>query len=216
MSVIFASRNTYIKTFDDNAVADIRGQLITDDGLYTLALCTFMSRTNNVRWTAVVALLCAGHATAPPAVDGAIRVLAFPARTSETAVVPREDDERRPEAPDMLACLMAMSYTCVQRKTLVYLDALNRLHRIPLLGEFVTAVRTRPVDDRTPAINERLLDARGFNDVLSLSVLVDSVVRSIVKDHALKITFPKIAGLTAVGPTDSATTETSEDDEAAL
>jgi len=142
-------------------------------------------------WTAVVALHCAARP-----VDGAIRVLAFPRKSDAPPAVTwdGDDGERRPDAPDMAACLMAMSYTCVQRKTVVYLDALNRLHRIPVLGGFVTAVRTRPVDGRTPAISERLLDARGFNDVLSLSVLVDSVVRSIVHEHALKISFPWVAG----------------------
>jgi len=144
-------------------------------------------------WTAVVALRC----VARPA-DAAIRVLAFPrTRDARPAQVTRDGGggERPPEAPDLAACLMAMSYTCLQRKTVVYLDAVNRLSSIPVLGGFVTAVRTRPVDGRAPAISERLLDARGFDDVVSLSVLVDSVVRSIVREHALRISFPWIATL---------------------
>lgn len=145
-------------------------------------------------WTALVALHCTA-CTAPPLAEGAIRVLAFPKSSHIPIFHPTDEDGRTPETPDMVACLLAMSYTCLQRKTVVYLDALNRLDRIPLLGDFVTAVRTRPVDTRTPTIDERLLDARGFNNVLSLSVLVDSVFRNIVKDHALRISFPRIVGL---------------------
>ncbi|VVC31100.1 Protein of unknown function DUF1676, partial [Cinara cedri] len=108
-------------------------------------------------------------------------------------VRPTAEREPGPEPPDMEACLRAVSYTCLQRKTAVYLDALNRLDRIRLLGDFVTAVRTEPVDPRKTAISERLLDARGHNTVLSLSVLVDAVVRDILKSHVLRISFPDIA-----------------------
>lgn len=144
-----------------------------------------------VVWTALVALHCVA---APRPARAAIRVLAFPKSSHVPIVHPTsEDGDGRPGAPDMLECLMAMSYTCVQRKTAVYLDALNRLDRIRLLGDFVTAVRTRPVDGKTTAISEPVLDARGFNNVLSLSFLVDSVFRDMLKSHALRISFPRIA-----------------------
>lgn len=127
--------------------------------------------------------------------DGAIRVLAYPRSSHVPIIHPATEDDDRPEVPDMMACLRAMSYTCVQRKTAVYLDTLNRRDRIRLLGDFITAVRVRPVDAEAPAITERLLDARSFNSIWSLSVLVDSVFRSIVQDHVIKISFPWIAGL---------------------
>lgn len=140
-------------------------------------------------WTRVCAALVAFHYA-----EAAIRVLAFPKPSHVPAVRPEfEPDRRDAELPDMMACLRAMSYTCLQRKTAVYLDALNRMDRIRLLGDFVTAVRTEPVDARTPAISERLLDARGHNNVLSLSVLVDNVVRDIVRGHVLRISFPDMA-----------------------
>uniref|UniRef100_A0A2S2PL72 Uncharacterized protein n=1 Tax=Schizaphis graminum TaxID=13262 RepID=A0A2S2PL72_SCHGA len=144
--------------------------------------------TTTCRWTVLVALYWA--IVSSTAEGSAIRVLAFP-KSPSTSSVP----EPEPEVPDMIACLRAMSYTCVQRKTAVYLDALNRLNRIRLLGDFVTAVRTRPVRSRSPAISEQLLDARGFNNVVSLSVLVNAVVGDIVQDHVLKISFPRIADL---------------------
>lgn len=125
-----------------------------------------------------------------------IRVLAYPKSSHVPVFHPAaEDDDDDNDRPDMMACVRALSYTCVQRKTAVYLDALNRRDRIRLLGDFVTAVRVRPVDPDAPAISERVLDARGFHSVLSLSVLVDSVFRSIVRDHVVKISFPWIAGL---------------------
>lgn len=149
-------------------------------------------------WTALVALHCAGAPLTrrPATAEAAIRVLAFPRwpRVPFARTADGRDDP--PEAPDMVACLLAGSYTCLQRKTAVYLDALNRLDRIRLLGDFVTAVRTRPVDSGTPAISESLLEARGLNNVLSLSVLVNSVVQNMVRDHAIKISFPRIPGLT--------------------
>lgn len=151
-----------------------------------------------MHWTRVWTALIALHCGATPlirrraAVDGAIRVLAFP-KSSHVPIVHPAVERGEPPAPDMWTCLRAMSYKCVQRKTAVYLDALNRLDRIRLLGDFVTAVRTRPVDAETPAVNENLLNARGFNDVISLSVLVDSVVRNMVQDHVLRISFPNIA-----------------------
>uniref|UniRef100_A0A2S2R0H5 Uncharacterized protein n=1 Tax=Sipha flava TaxID=143950 RepID=A0A2S2R0H5_9HEMI len=144
-------------------------------------------------WTALVMLHCAGT---PLVADGAIRVLAFPRSPLVPSYEhPADARDDRPEPPDMVACLLAVSYTCLQRKTAVYLDALNRMHRIRLLGDFVTAVRTRPVRSGAPAISEGLLEARGLNDVLSLSAVVDSVVRDMVRDHAIKISFPRIAGL---------------------
>lgn len=141
-------------------------------------------------WTALVALHWAISSSAEAST---IRVLAFPKPPPESTTPGPEPAE--PEAPDMMECLRAMSYTCVQRKTAVYLDALNRLDRIRLLGDFVTAVRTRPVRSRSPAISERLLDARGLNNVVSLSVLVNAVVGDIVQDHVLKISFPRIVDL---------------------
>jgi len=147
-------------------------------------------RATACRWTALVALQWAISSSAEAS---AIRVLAFPKPPAESTVAGPEPTE--PEAPDMMACLRAMSYTCVQRKTAVYLDALNRLDRIRLLGDFVTAVRTRPVRSWSPAISERLLDARGLNNVVSLSVLVNAVVGDIVQDHVLKISFPRIVDL---------------------
>lgn len=140
------------------------------------------------KWTALVAFYWA--IVSSSAEGSVIRVLAFP-KSPSTSSAP----EPEPEAPDMIACLRAMSYTCVQRKTAVYLDALNRLDRIRLLGDFVTAVRTRPVRSRSPAISEQLLQARGLNNVVSLSVLVNAVVGDIVQDHVLKISFPRIVDL---------------------
>lgn len=140
-------------------------------------------------WARVCAALVAFHCA-----EAAIRVLAIPKPSRAPAVRPDVEPERRDaEPPDMMACLRAMSYTCLQRKTAVYLDALNRMDRIRLLGDFVTAVRTEPVDARTPAISEQLLHARGHNTVLSLSVLVDTVVRDIVRGHVLRISFPDMA-----------------------
>lgn len=124
-----------------------------------------------------------------------IHVVAVPKSTHVPIVHPV--NESRPEAPNMIECLWFLSYTCVQRKTAVYLDALNRMDQIPLVGDFVTAVRTQPVDDDSPAISENLLEARGFNSVLSLSYLVNSVVQSIVREHALRISFPRLAELGA-------------------
>lgn len=155
-----------------------------------------------MHWTHVLTALVALHCARTPALirrpaaaEGAIRVLVFPRSPHMPPVHPAEDRDDRPEAPDMVACLRAMSYTCLQRKTAVYLDALNRLDRIRLLGDFITAVRTRPVDSKTPTISENLLEARGLNNVFSLSVLVNWVVQNMVRDHALRISFPRIAGL---------------------
>lgn len=124
-----------------------------------------------------------------------IHVVAVPKSSHVPIVHPVHDS--RPQTPDMIACLWSLSYTCVQRKTAVYLDALNRMDQIPLVGDFVTAVRTQPVDDNSPAISENLLEARGFNSVLSLSYLVNSVVQSIVREHTLKISFSRLAELGA-------------------
>lgn len=152
-------------------------------------------------WTALVVFYCTATITPltrrPAFAEGTIRVLAFPGSSHVPIVHPAVALERLPEPPDVMACVRAMSYTCIQRKTAVYLDSLNRMDRIRLLGDIITVVRTKPFDARTPAINERLLDARGHNTVLSLSVLVDAVVRDIFKGHVLRISFPNIAGLGA-------------------
>lgn len=141
-----------------------------------------------MHWTLVALHWWAAVAVA--AASPAIRVLAFPRSPSDATAAVAED---RPPPPDVVPCLRAMSYTCLQRKTVVYLDRLNRLDSVPLLGGFVTAVRTRPVDRLAPRIDERLLDSRGFRDVLSLSFLVDAVVRSMVRDHALRVRFPGLS-----------------------
>jgi len=158
-------------------------------------------------WTALVALHWAISSSAEAST---IRVLAFPKPPPESTAPGPEPAE--PEAPDMMACLRAMSYTCVQRKTAVYLDALNRLDRIRLLGDFVTAVRIRPVRSRSPAISERLLDARGLNNVVSLSVLVNAVVGDIVQDHVLKISFPRIVDLGLPYGLSAGTADAEDDD----
>jgi hypothetical protein len=88
-------------------------------------------------------------------------------------------------------CITEFSFSCVQRKFLVFFDRLGRMESFNLLGDFISVVRTRP--DTTPRITEDGLKARlysGGNVESDMDSLMDLVADRFFGSHILRVRLP--------------------------
>ena len=88
-------------------------------------------------------------------------------------------------------CITEFSFTCVQRKVLVFFDHLGRMESFNLLGDFITVVKTRR--DTTPRITENGLKARlypGGNAESDMDTLMDLVADRFFSSHILRVRLP--------------------------
>ncbi|KAL5234469.1 hypothetical protein ACI65C_001879 [Semiaphis heraclei] len=92
-------------------------------------------------------------------------------------------------------CLMQLSFPCVQRKLLLFLDKLGRMKGFSVLGDLLSVVRIKR--DMRPPLNETDLMAR-LNTVDEQSTLSALMVHSLdrfIGSHILRVTLP--SGITA-------------------
>jgi hypothetical protein len=109
-------------------------------------------------------------------------------------------------------CITEFSFTCVQRKVLVFFDRLGRMDSFNLLGDFISVVRTRP--DTTPRITEEGLKARlypGGNVDSDMDTLMDLVADRFFSSHTLRIKLPAWTEATVPGGVGEARTGTTVD-----
>lgn len=88
-------------------------------------------------------------------------------------------------------CITEFSFTCVQRKVLVFFDRLGRMESFNLLGDFISVVKTRR--DTTPRITEDGLKARlypGGNVESDMDTLMDLVADRFFSSHVLRVSLP--------------------------
>ena len=88
-------------------------------------------------------------------------------------------------------CIKEFSFTCVQRKVLVFFDRLGRMESINLLGDFISVVKTRR--DTTPRITEEGLKARlypGGNVQSDMDTIMDLVAHRFFSSHVLRVRLP--------------------------
>lgn len=85
-------------------------------------------------------------------------------------------------------CLVKFSFPCFQKKVLVFLDRINRVEKINLLGQVLSVVRIK--GDHTPPITEELLTARKVTDEGSLTTLLDLTIDRFLETHVIQITIP--------------------------
>lgn len=88
-------------------------------------------------------------------------------------------------------CITEFSFTCVQRKVLVFFDRLGRMESFNLLGDFISVVKTRR--DTTPRITEEGLKARlypGGNVESDMDTLLDLVADRFFSTHVLRVRLP--------------------------
>lgn len=88
-------------------------------------------------------------------------------------------------------CITEFSFTCVQRKVLVFFDRLGRMENFNLLGDFISVVKTRR--DTTPRITEDGLKARlypGGNVQADMDTLMDLVADRFFSSHVLRVRLP--------------------------
>ena len=84
-------------------------------------------------------------------------------------------------------CITEFSFSCVQRKILVFFDRLGRMERFNLLDNFISVIRTRKVN--APPITEENLRARGNLDS-EMDTLMDLVANRFFNTHILRIQLP--------------------------
>lgn len=109
-------------------------------------------------------------------------------------------------------CITEFSFSCVQRKVLVFFDRLGRMDSFDLLGDFVSVVRTRP--DTTPKITEDGLKARLYagGDVESdMESLMDLVADRFFSSHVLRVRLPAWSQASVPGDVEVARTGTTVD-----
>jgi hypothetical protein len=109
-------------------------------------------------------------------------------------------------------CMTEFSFTCVQRKVLVFFDRLGRMDSFNLLGNFVSVVRTRR--DTTPQITEYGLKARlysGGNVESDMDSLMDLVADRFFSTHILRVRLPAWTEASVPGDVGVARTGTTVD-----
>lgn len=109
-------------------------------------------------------------------------------------------------------CITEFSFTCVQRKVLVFFDRLGRMENFNLLGDFMSVVRTRP--DTTPRITEDGLKARlytGGNIESDMDSLMDLVADRFFSSHILRVRLPAWTEASVPGGAGEARTGTTVD-----
>jgi hypothetical protein len=109
-------------------------------------------------------------------------------------------------------CISEFTFSCVQRKVLVFFDRLGRMDSFDLLGDFVSVVRTRP--DTTPKITEDGLKARLYSggDVESdMESLMDLVADRFFSSHIMRVRLPAWSQASVAGDVGVARTGTTVD-----
>lgn len=85
-------------------------------------------------------------------------------------------------------CLVNLSFPCLQRKILVFLDRLGRMARFDLIGNFLSVVRTGK--NTTPQLSEDTLVARKIDDEATLRTMIDSEIDVFFDEHVFRVTLP--------------------------
>ncbi|XP_054275153.1 uncharacterized protein LOC128994551 [Macrosteles quadrilineatus] len=83
-------------------------------------------------------------------------------------------------------CLVNLSFPCLQRKILVFLDRLGRMAKFNLIGNFLSVVRTAK-ESRPPVISSRL------DDEHTLRAMIDDSIDKFFDDHVIRVTVPTAA-----------------------
>ena len=84
-------------------------------------------------------------------------------------------------------CILEFSFSCVQRKILVFFDRLGRMERFNLLGDFISVIKTRKVN--ASPITEENLKARGNLDS-EMDTLMELISDRFFNTHILRIQLP--------------------------
>lgn len=92
-------------------------------------------------------------------------------------------------------CLMNLSFPCLQRKILVFLDRLGRMAKFDLIGNFLSVVRT--AKETRPQLTENSLLARNIDDELTLRNMIDTSIDRFFDDHVFRVSLPSALGETA-------------------
>ncbi|CAH0770575.1 unnamed protein product [Bemisia tabaci] len=81
-------------------------------------------------------------------------------------------------------CLLNLSFPCLQKKIIVFLDRLGRKKQVSLIGDFLTVVRTGPV---SATVSEETTARR---DESSLRSVIDGQVDRFFETHVLRVRVP--------------------------
>lgn len=87
-------------------------------------------------------------------------------------------------------CLMNLSFPCLQRKILVFLDRLGRMAKFNLIGNFLSVVRTGK--EARPPLTEDTLIARKMDDEYSLRGMIDASIDEFFDDHVIRVGVPEV------------------------
>ncbi|KAI5694168.1 hypothetical protein M8J75_011833 [Diaphorina citri] len=95
-------------------------------------------------------------------------------------------------------CLVNLSFPCLQRKMLVYMNKVDRVKGVNLLSNIVSVVRTS--DDHTPEITEEDLEKKlsPAEEETQLESLMEHQVDKFMDNHVIRLQLPEgiTAGLT--------------------
>ncbi|RZF49153.1 hypothetical protein LSTR_LSTR008439 [Laodelphax striatellus] len=85
-------------------------------------------------------------------------------------------------------CLIKISFPCVQRKTLLFIDRLSRLDRIPLVGDYVSIVKISQQKSPAIVLDESPLD----RDEATLRALIDLSIDRFFQTHVVRLQIPPL------------------------
>lgn len=109
-----------------------------------------------------------------------------------------EDDNKSNSSEDpstalngvYVECFLNLSFPCLQKKVLIFLDQLGRVQKFYLIDNFLSVERINK--DTTPSLTESTLSARKFQDETALKTLIDLYVDRFFETHVIKLTIPAV------------------------
>lgn len=97
-------------------------------------------------------------------------------------------------------CLLHLSFPCIQRKMLVYVDRLNRMKYFGIFGDYLSVLRITETS-RRPLMTEENLNAPKMNtgdSIKMLDSLLDYSIKRLLYDHAVSLKIPSWFTVSAV------------------
>jgi hypothetical protein len=129
-------------------------------------------------------------------------------RNLQDITVEEREAERKEENSDAVSalsgfyteCLLRLSFPCMQRKMLVYVDALDR-NNFRILGDYMSVVRIAKPPTRPIMTEESLLEPRmnAGDSIWALDSLLDYSIKRLFFTHAVRVTMPSWLSVGAPG-----------------
>jgi hypothetical protein len=98
-------------------------------------------------------------------------------------------------------CLLHLSFSCIQRKLLVYVDRLDRMKDFDVIGDYLSVVRLGKTSRRPLMTEENLTEPKMSTDdsIRKLDSLLDYSIKRFLYNHAIRVKVPSWVSVGVTG-----------------